>query len=73
MEWITVNQCFAMNFRHGTGIMHMDPRHGPLSDKSDPPLLNLLAMALGNGRRVEICHVCVVVATTYARTCGILT
>ena len=33
----TVKQCFAMNFRHGTSIMHMDPRHGPLSDKSDPP------------------------------------
>ena len=33
---MTVNQCFAMNFRHGTGIMHMNPRHGPLSDKSDP-------------------------------------
>ena len=39
------NQCFAMNFRHGTGIMHMDPRHGPLSDKSDP-LLNFLATSL---------------------------
>ena len=43
---MTINQCFAMNFRHGTGIMHMDPRNGPLSDKSDPPLLNLLATAL---------------------------
>ena len=32
-----VNQCFAMNFRHGTSIMHMDPTRGPLSDKSDPP------------------------------------
>ena len=32
-----VNQCFTMNFRHGTGIMHMDPGHGRLSDKSDPP------------------------------------
>ena len=43
---MTVNQCLAMNFRHGTGIMHMDSRHSPLSDKSDPPPLNLLATAL---------------------------
>ena len=41
-----VDQCFAMNFRHGRGITHMDPRHGPLSSKSDPTLLNLLATAL---------------------------
>ena len=34
---MTVNQCFAMNFRHVTGIMHMHPRHGPLSDKVTPP------------------------------------
>ena len=30
------NQCFAIDFKHDTGIMHMDPRHGPISDKSDP-------------------------------------
>ena len=42
---MTVNQCFAMNFRHDTGLKHMNPRHGPLSDKSDP-LLNLLATVL---------------------------
>ena len=34
---MTVNQWFAMKFRHGTGMMHMDPRLGPLSDKSEPP------------------------------------
>ena len=34
---MTVNQWLAMNFRQGTGIMHMDPTHGPLSDKSDSP------------------------------------
>ena len=44
---MTVNRYFAMNVRHGTSIMHMhvDPRHGPLFDKSDP-LINLLAVAL---------------------------
>ena len=40
-----VHQCFAINFKHGTGIVHINPNHGPLSDKSDP-LLNLLATAL---------------------------
>ena len=34
---MAVHQCFAMNFRHGTGITHMNPNYGPLSDKSDPP------------------------------------
>ena len=34
---MTVHQCFAMNFKHDTGIMHMNSTHGPLSDKSDPP------------------------------------
>ena len=34
---MTVHQCFAMNFRHGTGITHTNPNHGPLSDKVTPP------------------------------------
>ena len=34
---MTVHGCFAMNFRHGTPITHMNPNHGPLSDKCDPP------------------------------------
>ena len=42
---MTVSHSFAMNFRHGIGIMHIDPTQGPLSDKSDP-LLNLPATAL---------------------------
>ena len=32
-----VHQCFAMKFRHGTGMTHLNPNHGPLSDKRDPP------------------------------------
>ena len=34
---MTVHQCFAMKFRHATGITHTNLNHGPLSDKSDPP------------------------------------
>ena len=44
---MTVHQCFAMKFRHATGITHTNPDHGPPSDKSDhTPPLNLLATAL---------------------------
>ena len=42
----TVHQCFAMNFRHCTGITHTNPNHGQLSDKNDPPILNLLTTAV---------------------------
>ena len=42
---MTVHQSFAIDFRHGTGIKHTNPNHGPLFDKSDP-LLNLLATSL---------------------------
>ena len=31
-----VNQCVAINYRHGTGFMHMNSRHNPLSEKMTP-------------------------------------